>query len=516
MRRRPDPRRRWLAVGLLGVLGAALGLGGVGLPAAAQTAPDDPSSAFGGFTSKGRANGVQVTYDLENVLPLPPPLLQISVPEALATSGSGPTASALGSAAFPGNVLGNLPAIIEQAAPGNGGFVPPYPLQARADYPAGPVEASQEVGTLASTVSATPTGADAVSTMAATDIPGLITFGAITTAAHTGFEDGQVVARSRAEFASIDLLFGLIHLEGVVTDLVATTNGETAAASGTTTVANASILGIPAVLGRDGLVIGEFTPPANPGPFGLLIDQLAGLGELGGALADAVTPLNQLIAQIVGTANAGLNDLLAAAGIHIGILEPIVNVDGPKASITGNGLVIRMVFDGSGDNPLAQLLALIPTDQLPAEGIPGFPLNTSPQALVNLLKETHVTGVAAAYGTAEVIASPAFTAAPPASNRPTTPSPSGSISPSTPGRTTSPNFTTSAPPLPPPPPAAEVETTAAGAIRGTAISALIVVLALLSSPLWAIGSRRLADGVLAASGNACPDGLDRPIPEGPG
>lgn len=514
--------RRWLAVSAVGLLGAALGLGGVPGRAEAQTSPSDPASAFGGYTAKGRANGVQVTYDLKNVLPLPPPLLQISIPEALASSASGPTASALGSAAFPGNVLGNLPAVVEQAAPGAGGFIPQWPLQARAEYPAGPVESAQDIATLSATVAAGPEGADAVSTMAATDIPGLVNLGAVTTSAHTGFEDGSVVARSRAEFASITLLFGLIRLDGVVTDLVASSNGETAAASGSTTIAGGSLLGIPFTIGRDGILIGEYAAPGNPGLLAPLVEGLAALGPLGQALAEAVDPLNALIQQVLGTTSATLNDVLAAAGITIGILEPIVNVDGARASITGNGLAINLVFDGQGDNPLAQLLALLPTDQLPGEGIPGFPLNTSPQALVNLLKETHVVGLAVAYGTAEVVASPAFVAGPPTTRPPSTSSPSspsssgGGTRPTTSNRPTSPGFTTPTPTLPAPEVPEELDGTPAGAIGGGAVSATLVILALLSSPLWAAASKRMADGVLAGSGVACPDGLDRPNAEGSG
>jgi hypothetical protein len=496
---------------VLGVLLAALGLGGVQAPPATAQTPSDPSAAFGGYTAKGRANGVQVTYDLKDVLPLPPPLLQISIPEASATSASGPSATAFGSAAFPGNVIGNLPAIVEQAAPGNGGFIPPFPLQAKADYPAGPPEATQTIGTLSTTVQAAPTGSDAVSTLAATDVPGLVTIGAVTTSAHTGFEDGQVVARSRAEFASIDLLFGLIHLEGVVTDLVATSNGTEAAASGTTSIGAASVLGVPVTIDANGITVGEYAPPTNAGPLTPLIEGLSQLGALGEALATAVDPINALVTQVLGTVNGTLNDALAAAGIHIGVLEPVVNIDGSKASITGNGLVISIVYDGRGDNPLAQLLAALPIDQLPGEGIPGFPLNTSPQALLNLLKETHVVGLAAAYGTAEVVASPSFEAAPPAARPPsstgaTTARPSTG---NTSGPTTPTTFSTPRPALATPSAPEAVDTELTGVLGGTAVSAIAVVLALLSSPLWAIGSRRLADAVLAGGAGGCPDGLDR-------
>ena len=82
-------RRRWSGIAALGVLLAAFGLGGVQSPAQAQ-APATGADLFGGFNLTGRSNGIQVSYNVENVFPLPPPLLQVSAPEALSTSQSGP------------------------------------------------------------------------------------------------------------------------------------------------------------------------------------------------------------------------------------------------------------------------------------------------------------------------------------------------------------------------------------------------------------------------------------------
>ncbi|HET7722620.1 MAG TPA: choice-of-anchor P family protein [Acidimicrobiales bacterium] len=514
-RRTRRARRRWTGVATLGLLLATLGLGGARSPVEAQVASG--ADLFGGFNLTGRANGIQVSYNVENVFPLPPPLLQITVPEALSTSQSGPASTALGSAAFPGNVLGNLPAIAEQASPGNGQFIPPYPLATRADYPAGPFEAGQDVGTASASVAAGELGSQAVSTLSASSIPGVIEFGTVTTSATTGIEGDQVVARSRSEIGEIRLLFGLITLTGVVTDLVATSNGETAEAVGTTTVGGAALLGLPLTISPDGLVLGEVTDPGAGTPAAPLTEQLTGaLGQLGTGLAPVVEGLDTAVDQLLGGVGS-LNDLLAAAGIEIRVLEPIVTVDGAQASITGNGVFVDIVYDGSGDNPLAQLLSLIPADQLPGEGIPGFPLNTSPQALVGLLKETHVQSVALAYGTASVVASPAFsfTATPPVR-------PSGGSSgatgtagtPGTPGRPATPGFSTPTPNLPAPGGTQPIAGEGGGGIGGSAVGAFAVVLALLASPVWAFGSGRLADNVLQATSSACPQGLDRPLPTG--
>lgn len=518
--RRPDrrrrTRRRWTGVAALGLVAAALGLGGVQSPVQAQATGADQ---FGGFNLTGRANGIQFSYNVENVFPLPPPLFQLSIPEALSTSQSGPSSTALGSAAFPGNVVGNLPAIVEQASPGNGQFIPPYPLATRADYPSGPFEGGQDIGTASATVAAGESGSQAISTLAASSVPGLIQFGSVTTSASTGIEGDQVVARSRSEIGSISLLFGLIQLSGVVTDMVATSNGDVADASGTTTIGGATLLGLPLTITTDGLVLAEPTDPVAGTPAAPLGQVLGPLQEaLGPGLTPIVDGLDAVLEQVLGGVGS-LDDLLAAAGISIRVLEPIVEINGAEASITSNGVVVDVNYDGSGDNPLAQLLALVPADQLPGEGLPGVPLNTSPQALVNLLKETHVTGVALAYGEASVVASPAFsfTATPPARGATGggAASPGSAGTPGTPARPGSPGFSTPTPDLP-----AATNTQPisgggdGGGVGGAPLGALAVAVAVLLTPVWGFLTGKLADNSLKAVVNTCPQGLDQPVPSG--
>lgn len=511
--RRTRRTRRWAGIAGIGVVLAAFGLGGVQSPVEAQ-APATGADLFGGFNLTGRANGIQVSYNVENVFPLPPPLLQISVPEALSTSQSGPSSTALGSAAFPGNVIGNLPSIVEQGSPGNGQFIPPYPLATRADYPAGPFEGNQDIGTASADVRADEDGAQAISTLTASSVPGLIEFGTVTTAAATGIEGDQVVARSRAEFGEIKLLFGLITLSNVVTEMVATSNGEVADAVGSTSIGAVNVLGLPASIGPDGLVVDEVSNPSAGSPVAPLGEQSpAILGPVADGLAPVVDGANQVLSQLTGGVDA-LNEALAQSGLSIQVLQPVVNTDGAEASITSNGVVITMNYDGSGDNPLAQLLALIPAEDLPGEGIPGFPVNTSPQALVGLMKETHVTGLALAYGTASVVASPSFSFTATAPRRGATGAVGSAGTPGTPARPGTPGFSTPTPALPAATGAETIAGEGGAGIGGSAVGLFAVVLALLGSPIWGWGSGRLADTALAATSSACPHGLDKPIPTG--
>jgi hypothetical protein len=498
---------------VLGVVLASVGLSGS--PGAQAQEPSDPSAAFGGFDASARANGLQLTYDVENVFPLPSPLFQASVPESRTTLQSGPAATALGSIAYPGNVLANLPAIVAQGGGGEAGqLVPGYPVVSRAEHPGGPPEARQTVGAANSEARANETFAQAVTTMGGGDLPAFVRIGAVTTSARTGFVDGKIESRSRVEVTAVDLLFGLLHIDSIVTDLVATTDGATSASDGGTTFSGITFLGLPATLGPDGLVVGEPSAPANPGPLTPLVEGVGDLTPVADGLRDAAEPLNQALRDVLGSTNATVADLLEASGIRIRTLEPFESVQGPSAERTANGVVIDITYDGRGDNPLAQLVAAIPSDQLPGEGIPGFPVNTSPQALVNLLKETHVTGLALAYGNVNVDATPAFEFDAPDFDAPDLSSPIGGAG----GPLATPGFSTPSPQLPPGGPGTGpgdlgVDGTPAAA-AGAGAGAAAVLLALLSSPLWAVGSRNLADNVLGVAGSSCPAGLDQPLKGG--
>lgn len=503
MRRRD---RRWPAIAAAALTAAALGLGAT--PGANAQAPSDLASQFGGFTTGGRANGVQLTYNVEDVFPIPAPLFQASVPEASTTMQSGPSATALGSVAYPGSLLANLPAVVAQSSPESAGYVPPYPVQTRAEHPSGPAEARQDIGSATATVRATDTVADAVTTMAGADLPSFARMGAITTRGRSALLEGALESRSRVELSGVDLLFGLLHVESVVTDLVASSDGVTAASAGGTTVSGATFLGVPVDIGPEGVAVRQPSAPENPGPAGPVLEGAGDLGPLADALGAAAEPLNEALRQVLGTTDASVNELLAAAGISIRTMAPFESVDGSAADRTANGLVIQLDYEGSGENALAQLLAAIPSDQLPGDGIPGFPINASPQALVNLMKETHVTGLALAYGNVHVNASPAFEFTPPSFSGGFDDGVTGVGA----GGFAPPSFSTPAPALPGAAPGTGSGTPvgglAAGAVGGGGAAAA-AVLALLTSPLWAVWTRRLADNVLGVTGSACPDGKDR-------
>jgi hypothetical protein len=236
-----------------------------------------------------------------------------------------------------------------------------------------------------------------------------------------------------------------------------------------------------------------------------VLGQPARLGADGLELAGSTTPLLQPV-------QAALVQLLAGTGLRVDVTPMAAAHDGPSADVDAGGLVIGLDLDGSGGSALAQLLALIPSDQLPGAALPGLPVNTSPQALVNLLKETHVVRVALGPARVHVDATPrapsdgdgdgAAGAAPGV----------GLGGPPLPSSPSEAGFTTPLPPLVAEPAAATGAADGGplgGLVPGRAIGPGLVLLLLLALPAWAAGARRLLDGELAAPAPGC-GATDRP------
>jgi hypothetical protein len=197
------------------------------------------------------------------------------------------------------------------------------------------------------------------------------------------------------------VLGGLIHLDGLTTDLPVTTDGVTATTSGGTTFAAASALGLPVVIDATGIRFADdgAAPPTTAGP----LDGV--LGPLGGLLApigDALPPVGELtegVTSILTGDPLGLDALLHEVGVAIRIAEPTAEVQGPAGSLRSAGLVID--FSAELDaTPLGQLLDLLP----PLPDLPGSPFQ--PADLVAIVGANHVSGVSVGGASATASARP--------------------------------------------------------------------------------------------------------------
>lgn len=507
--RRHSRRRAFVLLGVVGFL--LLGVGANGSANAQSGA--DLADQFGGFKLSARGNGFLLSFDSPNLLPVGSPLFSVGLPEAQATSSNGPSGYALASLAYPGAIIADLPTVIAQGAPG---FpeLPSYPIRQQSFFPAGPTDTSQDIATASMHAFTSEISSDGVARYSASDVQSFFAMGDNTVAAHTGLEDGQVVSRIRSEVKNVNIL-GILTIESVVTDMVANSNGADAGTDGVTTATGVKFLGLDATLDGEGLHLGPAAgtqPAPAPGPLDPILGGL-GLGQLNDALKPVATAVSQLVIATVG-ANGTVNDLLKDAGISVKVLSPLETKSGAQAQRTANGVLVEIIYNGKTAPLVSTLLAAVPSDQLPADSaIPQIPLNTSPQALFNLLKETFITDLALAPGDVAVQASPPFVFSPTTKSTGSTGT-SGSTGGGGGGGTT--GFNTAAPRLG----TSGTPGTSGSGSLGDALPisltgspyavALALALLLLTGGLSFVGTSRLADNTLAAASSSCPEGLEPP------
>ena len=475
--------------------------------AGAQTAGEDLAGQFGGYDLAATGNGIVLTYDVVGALPVSP-IVSIGLPEAQARQSSG-SGYALASLAYPGPLVADLGSALAQG--GTEAPVPPYPVRTQAFYPGDQTEERRQTFPGADMVSlAKENFSEASSRYSGAEIPAVVDVGAVEVVARTELVEGQVVGRTRVHQSDVSLLAGLIRIESVVTDIVATSNGETAATRGTTTVNGVTVLGLAASIDGEGVHLAEALPA--PSPLDPATEPITGpLGDAVKPVVEGAAPvaeqLSTVIQQALGTQKS-FNDLLLASGIQIRVLAPTETIEGPSAGIVAGGLGVSMVYPGASDERFAQLLSLIPTDQLPSEGIPGVGL--SPQALANLFKEKHVADLAIASASADVVASPAFEFEEGDFGADTGFGDSGGfgVGPTGGVDLDGGGFQTDVPSLPRP--GALGDTGLIGA-SGAAIPLAMILITVFTAPLWAAGSRRFAAAALGGASVACPVGKDSPI-----
>jgi hypothetical protein len=174
---------------------------------------------------------------------------------------------------------------------------------------------------------------------------------------------------------------------------------------------------------------------------------------------------------------------------------------------SSSGLSLTVVYEGREQAALIELLNSVPDELKPDLGPIPFPLL--------FLAENHIGGLNLAPASVTSLATPPFPAfevepfTPPADPLPADlPTPAADFA--------APAFTTPLPDLPPtgqsPADSPLLDGDRAASLLGGALPALLVALALLSAPLFGLGSTRLADNVLAPVSASCPTGADQPPP----
>jgi hypothetical protein len=497
---RPDLARRRRRLALLMGAAALLGLGG-SVPARAQDAPAPTGKSgeelFGTYDLTARGLGVQGSYEVVGLIPGGAPVMDLTLPETLARFSSGPSGYGLASLAYPGGVVANFGSLVTQSG-GPGDQVPPYPIKAEAFFPSGPTEAdSSQPGGIAQKVVTDARGAQSNASFPAIDAPPVIGIGSLSSASRSAIEGDLAISRSRVVLGNVRILGGLITIDSLVTDLVAAHNGQTGSTAGGTTASGVKFLGLDATLTEDGLILKKAPPVDGPAA------PLAVLGDAAGPLSGLTGPVQQQLTQVLDQAVPSVNDVLARAGIHLAMLDPHdAQVDSGAATRNTTGLSLTMSYKGREQQALVDLVNSIPAELKPNVGPIPNP--------VTFLAENHIMGLALAPASVSALATPPFPAIdfalPDLPTDAVADVPAWSTTIDSPGFSTTPARLPAAPASESSSPATEpISSAAAGAVP-----AILVALALLASPLFGMGSARLADNVLAPVSTSCPTGLDKP------
>ena len=204
---------------------------------------------LGGFFGEAEASPVRVLVD-DPAVPIPRPagsaIVEADPSYTYATFNTGPTARAVSSALWPGNLLGTgLGALSE-------GQVSEYPLAAQASYPGGAPTKSRDFGGI--TLDSKAEGLDVVATARSRQLPEqpLISFGsasstsAVTTVKDDASKDAVKevsVARATAVITDVSLLAGVITIDSVATRLESRSDALKGTSTGVTTVSGLSVNG---------------------------------------------------------------------------------------------------------------------------------------------------------------------------------------------------------------------------------------------------------------------------------
>jgi hypothetical protein len=484
-------------------------------------ASSDLSEQFGGYTMDSHAEGLTITYTSPGLIPGTPDTLgALDLPEALTNMDNGPSGYALASLAYPGPLLADLPSALALMGIPNANQIPGYPLRAQAFYPSGPASADQSFGPGRQVVHTDATTSTAQASFSAVQLNAVMSAGSVTSSSQSELAQGKVISRSRVEVSGLDILAGLIHIGSLTTDLVATSDGTSSATAGTTTVSDVTLLGLPATIDATGVHLtpaagadgsgtsGTMSTTAPPNPL---------LGQLSPLLQPVADGLSAVLRSTLGSVDAGVNALLNQGGIDIRTIPVSETKDGAEASRLAGGLSITLHYDGKTEPVMSQILDLIPANQLPSQGLGPIPFS-SPQALVQLLRATHIIAIGMAAANVHVAAAPPFEL-PSSGDGGSSAGDSGNDIGSSPTGVAGGSGGSFSTPLPAIPAAkhsggsgAGASTAKPAAFHGAAplAAAAGVLLALLIGLSFGFGSRRVADDVLAAGARSCPEGLDRP------
>lgn len=338
-------------------------------PGLAQSDEVRTTTELFGFDIESDAAPVSVRF-FENFIPIPTdpgePQFELAASYSATDLGTGPNGRAVASSVWPGAAVGDGFGTV------TGDESQTYPIRASARYPGRGEESwaqqtNVEGGRAGMFASAR--GLDVTARSEGGGVPpeaaSLVSYGQVRSESVSTVKDGRAVASALATIAEVRLIEGLIVLEGVTTELSATSDGTVSATDGRTTVGGIEVLGMPVRLTDEGAVL----VPPDDGDEGGEDDEDEGSDDPLQPLQDLLGPVNQGIQQLTGDLVAdGLEETL---GIRIEALDHVESIDGAVAERVADGVritvdasVLRGYLDPLLDLvPLGELLEQIPEDE---------------------------------------------------------------------------------------------------------------------------------------------------------
>lgn len=470
-------RGRTLAVAVLVLVASSTLISG-----SVQAQVADGPGPLGGYDGQAHSSGLHVFYNPSGLLPTAAPV-DAGSPDALATISSGPATFGRASVADPGDLLVNPDALLTQADPDYPeGTFPEYPFRISATSTFGePVAESRPAPGFHARVEATDDGSTARASTPAFEAPAIVTAGSMASFSSTEFDGSTVTVHARNEVSAFDLL-GVLTIDSIVTEVVASSSGGAPELEGGTTVSGASFMGQPVTIDSEGIHLEE---DAEEGEDESDVPLL-------GAVKDALP--------------SDLTGMLADAGIRVSLPGPVEHSGETTGQLGSTGLRIDLEVSERTAPILGQIADALPPLDSP---IPGAP---SVEDVVAAARARHLVALDVGRAVVSLTTSPAFEAPP--FEAPSTDLAAGATalpgSPSAPATTASGSAAAPAPASAPaavtPGPASSSDTSVGS--LGAGIGAL-ALLALLLQPF--IGDRiaRASAAILATSpADTCP--LEQP------
>lgn len=515
---------------------AALGCAALALPALPATAMPAETS-YGGFATTARATPLRIEVH-EPTIPIPSdPQVELDLAWTQVQGSSGPDASARASTLWPGDAVGTgLKTMGDQFGLPSQLTSNGYPVQANAQTPGGPAQASQEPlpGTV-SRASATPEKADAQAgwstsgqVSGARDVSGSSAgqggaggvLGGLSTgdlsrlgATLSGRADAPATPTPPAN--PLGALAAVVSAEGATSRSTTTYAGHTVTATATSRLGDLALLG--GVVRLTGIEVTSATTSSLRGAHTRWTSHVGGLSVAGNHFTvdrDGIHAAGRP-APIPGLPDAP-KGALAALGIGLELPAPVHQQHGRLASSTVHGLKVTLdthqLRSRLPDLPLDQLAGQLPDSARQLKSVLGALGTAAPRFVVY---------IGTASSKAETV--PGL-AVPPAAGAgaPTSPTGAAAGTPAAAG-------TAASPPVsgPPPETAPAVDSRAGapvadGAVRPVSASpglpplgsvpGILSLAGLLVAGLAGLGLRRAAQVVLGANAT-CSHGLRAGVPD---